>query len=78
MCMAQRLLSGNMAVHEPEVARVPSEVLPVEFGIIDGHILHFPEGVLGGDFRIADLGILHILEDILAVALQARRHGYRC
>ena len=70
MRMAQGLLAGDMAVHEPEVARVPPEVLPVQFRIVDSHIVHLPESILGSDFRIVYLHILHILEDIFAVALE--------
>ena len=50
---------------------MPTEILAVEFGIVDGHILHLPESVLRCDFGIVDFYILHVLEHILTVAFQS-------
>ena len=70
MGMAERLFPRNMAVDQPEVARMPSEIFPVEFRVIDGNIFHFPESVLGSDSGIVYLCVLHVLEDIFTVAFK--------
>ena len=69
--IAERLLTGYMAIHQPEIVRMPAEIFAAEFRIVDCHILHLPEGILRSDFGIAQLHILHILENVLAVAFQS-------
>ena len=41
--IAERLLTGYMAIHQPEIVRMPAEIFAVEFRIVDCHILHLPE-----------------------------------
>src|SRR5699024_4587553 len=70
MGITQRLLAGDVAIHEAQVARVPAKVFAVQLGIVNSHVLHLPERIFRGDSGIAELHILHILEDIFAVAFQ--------
>ena len=43
----------------------------MQFGVVDGDVLHLPEGIFGGNLGMVNLHILHVLEDIFAVALQS-------
>ena len=69
--IAERLLAGDVTVHQPKIMRMPAQVFAVEFGIVDCHIFHLPEGVFRSDPGIAQLYIFHILENVFAIAFQA-------
>ena len=68
--VAQQLLAGQVAVHQPYVLRVPGQILAVKLGVVDGHVLALPERVLGQYLGVVNLYVLAVLEDILGVALQ--------
>ena len=68
VCITERLLTRDMAVHKVQVFRVLAKIFPIQLGIIDGHVLHFPKGILGRNLRMVYLHILHVSEYVFAIA----------
>ena len=43
--IAEQLLSGEVTIHQTDILRVPSQILPIERGVIDGDVFALPERV---------------------------------
>ncbi len=68
--IAERLLARDVTVDQTQTAGMPSEVLAMEFGVVDGDILHLPKRIFGINLGVVYLYVTTILEHILGIALQ--------
>ena len=50
---------------------MPSQIFPVEYRVIDSHVLALPKRVLGYDMSIPQFHVLTILKNVFRIALQA-------
>ena len=55
--IAQQLYASQMAVHQSDVLRVPSQVLTINQRVVDSHVLALPERVFGDDMGIVQTRI---------------------
>ena len=66
LAVAQRLRAGNTAADETEIPGVPTEVLAIDFGVVNGAVLAVPKRIFGVEDCVADFDVAGILEGILA------------
>lgn len=64
--VTQGLGARYFAVNQPQPLRVPAQVLAVDLGVVDRHVLGVPESVLRVDDGVADHHVAAVLERIVA------------
>ena len=66
LAVAQRLRAGNTAADETEIPGVPTEVLAIDFGVVNGAVLAVPKRIFGVEDSVADFEVAGVLENVFA------------